>query len=116
MNDSASLYAEIPQDSSVSPILFFIYVSQLFKSNSKLAARLISYSDDIAIVVSSKTFHENCCLLQNAADKLIKWENSHSIHFDMKNTELIHFSHSEKSMKYSVKIMQNRIFSQETVK
>ncbi len=72
MNNSASLYTEIPQDSSVSSILFLIYISQLFKSNSKLTVRLINYIDNIAIIVSSKTIHKNCCLLQNAANKLIE--------------------------------------------
>ena len=58
-------------------------------------------------------------LLQNAANKLIEWGNSHSIQFDMKKTELIHFDSSRKilnSRKYSVFLMNNRIFPQEIVK
>ena len=34
----------------------------------------------------------------------------------MKKTELIHFDHSDKSLKKSVKIMKNRIFPQEIVR
>jgi hypothetical protein len=75
MNDSVDLYAGVPQGSSISPILFLIYVSQLFKDNSNLTARLPSYMDDIAIAVSSRSIHENCQLLQHAATKLINWGN-----------------------------------------
>ncbi len=71
MNNSVNINAEISQDSPISPILFLIYISQLFKCNSNLAVRLISYIDDIAIVVSSKTIQENCKLLQYTARKLI---------------------------------------------
>lgn len=70
MMNSVDIYTEIPQDSPVSPILFLIYISQLFKLNN-LSVRLPSYIDDIALVASSKTLHENCQKLQNAAKKLI---------------------------------------------
>src|SRR5215471_19258601 len=115
MNSSVNI-TDISQDSSVSPILFLIYISQLFKSNSKLAVRLISYIDDIAIVISSKIIHENCYMLQNAAKTLIDWEKSHNILFDMKKTELIHFDSSNKSLNKSVKIINNRIYPQTIVK
>lgn len=116
MNNSVSINAEIPQDSSILSILFLIYISQLFKCNSNLAVRLISYIDNIAIVVLSKIIQENCKLLQYTARKLINWRKNHYIEFDMKKTELIHFSHSNKSLKYSVRIMNNSIFSKEMVR
>jgi hypothetical protein len=55
INNLTNLYIEISQNLSVSSILFLIYISQLFKNNLKLAARLISYSDNIIIIVSLKT-------------------------------------------------------------
>src|SRR6266480_3389424 len=75
-----------------------------------------SYMDDIALVAASKSVHENCQMLQKAAEQLINWGTSHHIQFDMKKTELIHFDHSDKSLKKSVKIMKNRIFPQEIVR
>src|SRR5215471_12221624 len=90
MNSSVNI-TDLSQDSPVSSILFLIYISQLFKNNFKLAVRLVSYIDNITIVVSSKTIHENCYMLQNAAKTLIDWRKSHNILFDMKKTELIHF-------------------------
>ncbi len=63
MNNSVSINAGIFQGSPVSPILFLIYISQLFKSNSNLSVRMISYIDDIFLVVSSKIIQENCRIL-----------------------------------------------------
>ena len=71
MTNSVSINAGISQGLPVSPILFLIYISQLFKSNSNLSVRIISYIDNICLVVSSKTIQENCKILQNAVKKLI---------------------------------------------
>ena len=75
-----------------------------------------NYMNDIALIAASKSVHENCQILQKAVEQLINWGSSHHIQFDMKKTELIHFNHSDKSLKKSVKIMKNRIFSQEVVR
>ena len=50
----------IPQGSPISPILFLIYVSELFKNRSQDDIRTPSYIDDIALIVSSPTVEENC--------------------------------------------------------
>ena len=117
MNHSVDFNTGIPQGSPVSPILWLIYISQLFKENhSKLTVRMSSYMNDVALIAASKSVHENCQILQKAAEQLINWKSSHHIQFDMKKTELIYFDHSDKSLKKSVKIMKNRIFPQEIVR
>src|SRR6266513_2313960 len=117
MNHSVDFNTDISQGSPVSSILWLIYISQLFKENhSKLTVRMPSYMNDIALVAASKSVHEKCQMLQKAAEQLINCETSHHIQFDMKKTELIHFYHSDKSLKKSVKIMKNRIFPQEIVR
>ena len=118
ISNLVSINTRIPQGSPVSPILFLIYISQMFKSNARklVSVRLISYIDDIAIIVSSKNIRQNCRLLQNAAMKLIKWGENHYIEFDITKTELIHFDHAKRSLKYPVKIMQDTIFPKEIVR
>ena len=116
MENPSTIYTGVPQGSSVSPILFLIYISKLFKAHSNLSVRMPNYMDDIAIFASSKSVHENCQILQNAAEKLIDWGRNHHVEFDMNKTELIHFNHAEKSLNESVKIKQHIIKPKEAVK
>ena len=68
---------EIPQGSPISPILFLIYIKYLFIKRSNTSERILSYLDDIRLVVSSKSIEENCQLLQKLAqDLLIKQHNN----------------------------------------
>ena len=72
MNHSVDFNTDISQESPVSSILWLIYISQLFKENhSKLMIRMSNYIDDIALIAASKSVHENCQILQKAAEQLI---------------------------------------------
>ena len=63
MSVPVDIEAGIPQGSPVSPILFLIYISELFKDNHSPEVRLISYLDDIGLVVSSATVQQNSHML-----------------------------------------------------
>src|SRR5436190_942776 len=60
----------IPQESLISPILFLIYIRFLFTKKLNTSERILSYLDDIGLVVSSKSIEENCQLLQKTAQAL----------------------------------------------
>ena len=54
----------IPQGSPISPILFLIYIRFLFtERKSSIDERILSYLNNIELVVSSKSIKENCQLL-----------------------------------------------------
>ena len=81
----------IPQGSPISPILFLIYVSELFKNRSQDDIRTPSYIDDIALIVSSPTVEENCNKLRNAVQELFSLQRNCCIQFDLDKSDLIHF-------------------------
>ena len=81
----------IPQGSPISPILFLIYVSELFKNRSQDDIRTPSYIDDIALVVSSPTVEENCDKLKTAVQELFSLQRECCIQFDLDKSDLIHF-------------------------
>ena len=72
--------------------------------------------DDIGIQTSSRSTHENCKILQNAAEKLVEWGQNNHIEFDMKKIELIHFDHANRLLNESIKIKEFTIKLKEVVK
>jgi len=116
MENPVIIYTGVPQGSPILSILFLIYINQLFKDHSHLLIRMLNYMDDIAILATSKSSHENCQILQNSANKLIEWDENHHTKFNMKKTELIHFDHFNRSLNESVKIMNNTIEPKEIVR
>src|SRR6266536_3218325 len=97
---------EISQDSPISPILFLIYIKDIFSEINSMQIRSSSYVDNIGLVASSESIKENCLILENAAEKLLQLQNQNNIQFDMKKIELIHF-HIKRSIdnnNYSISI------------
>jgi len=89
--EKTSVKIGIPQGSPVSPILFLIYIRNIFPEINIMHIRSPSYVDDIALSYSSKSIENNCKKLELAAEKLLQLQSQNNIQFDMKKTELIHF-------------------------
>ena len=84
----------IPQGSPISPILFLIYIRNIFHNKNQLKEMQIrepSYIDDIAIYTSSNSFAKNCETLKKAAMEIFQKGNENCIKFDPEKVELIHF-------------------------
>ena len=109
---------EISQESSISSILFLIYIRDIFSEINSMQIRSSSYVDDIELVASSETIEENCLKLENAAEKLLQLQNQNNIQFDMKKIKLIHF-HSKRLIdnnNFSVSIRNNQIQSKNLIR
>ncbi len=109
---------EIPQESSISSILFLIYIRDIFSEINNMQIRSPSYVDDIGLVASSETIEENCLMLENAAEKLLQLQNQNNIQFDMKKIEFIHF-HTKKSIdnnNFPVTIRNNQMQSKNLIR
>src|SRR5207249_8471907 len=66
-DDMKAIKTGIPQGSSVSPILFLIYLRPLFDKIKKQYAStlLLSYIDDVSILVSNKNVKQNISMLRD---------------------------------------------------
>ncbi|KHJ32656.1 hypothetical protein EV44_g3666 [Erysiphe necator] len=84
----------IPQGSPVSPILFLIYIKDLFASR---AVKIIAYVDKICLIAASKSIRRNIKILEREAAQLYERGDQNDIDFDLAKTELIHFSRSQEA-------------------
>ena len=73
----------------MSPILFLIYIRELFQSS---LVRYLLYIDDISITVSSTSFRKNVEILEREATKLYELGAQNAIQFDLAKTKLIYFA------------------------
>ena len=97
----------IPQGSPISPILFLIYIRDLFKLD---LVYHLSYIDDITLIASSKSFKKNINILEREAKSLIELGVEYAIKFDDK-TELIHFYSGKKEAALSLNLPNGNIIS-----
>lgn len=80
----------IPQGSPISPILFLIYIRNIFEPLQ--GVKPLSYIDDIGLITSSTSLRKNAATLEREVDRLTELGRQNSIEFDLAKTELIHFT------------------------
>ena len=69
--EKTQIEISISQKSPVSPILFLIYIRDLFSGIDNIEIRSPSYVNDIELVTSSTSIEKNCQFLQEAVERLI---------------------------------------------
>jgi len=63
IQEMTNINIEILQDSPVSSILFLIYIRFLLSERSNTSKRILSYVNDVGLIVLSKSIKENYQLL-----------------------------------------------------
>lgn len=96
----------IPQGSPVSPILFLIYIRNMFKSST---VEFLSYIDDIALTVSSQSFKKNIEIMEREVQKLQDIGFQNAVSFDLEKTELIHFENTKAARKWKLTLPNGHI-------
>ena len=94
----------IPQGSPVSPILFLIYIRELFPERLKRQITFFSYIDDISLTTSSTSWKTNISILEKGIETLTRLGENNAVEFDLLKTELIHFSKEKKAQISTLKL------------
>jgi hypothetical protein len=89
IQDFSTIESGVPQGSPVSPILFLIYIRDLFKSPG---ITWISYVDDVSLTTAFTSLKKNVKRLETEARKLFCLTEENSIAFDLAKTDLIHWT------------------------
>jgi hypothetical protein len=97
----------LPQGSPISPILFLIYIRDLFQNLEDVYP--LSYIDDIALATSSTSWKKNTRIFQREVEKLTRTGESQAIQFDLAKMELLHFSKSAKAKSAMITLLTKEI-------
>jgi hypothetical protein len=100
IEDFLEVETGVPQGSPISPILFLIYIRDLFSDLEEVTP--LSYIDDIALAVSSSSYERNARILQREVEKLTVTGQKQAIQFDLAKTELLHFTRNKKARESTI--------------
>ena len=87
----------LPRGSPVSPILFIIYLSDVFDAIERRAngIQCLSFADDIGLLAPRYSVREVCDKLQEAAKVAIEWGHDNVVQFDAGKTEAVLLTHKQ---------------------
>ncbi len=113
---SKKISTEISQDSSISLILFLIYIRYLF---SKIYAKFgnlqsLSYIDDVTLYIERRNIDKNVKMLENAAKIAFTWAENNAVQFDNSKSELIHFESHKATLNQMIILLNNMIIKLKT--
>ena len=108
---SKEISTEISQESSISLILFLIYIRHLFP---KIRARIknlqsLSYIDDVALYVEEKSIDKNVKKLEKATKIAFTWANENAVQFDDSKSELIHFESHKATLDQTIMLLNDTV-------
>ena len=113
IGEPISISCGLPQGSPISPILFMLYISPLFKLES--LKKSFGYADDFAILMLSPTLNENVEKLRTAVNQALSWGDTEGVTFDPGKSELLHFSRKHRDKNHSPLVKTNSFTIPESV-
>ncbi|KJZ70627.1 hypothetical protein HIM_09982 [Hirsutella minnesotensis 3608] len=84
------LQCGLPQGSPVSPTLFLLYTEPIYRLGHSKGR--FGYADDTAILCLGDTLDETSTEASQHIRELVSWGVANGIAFDIKETEMMHFS------------------------
>ena len=90
----------VPQGSVVGPLLFLIYVNDIYKSSDKLQFYL--FADDTNLMYADKDLKTLESILNGELLKVYNWLNTNNLSLNRKRTHFVTFHPYQKQLDYTV--------------
>ena len=93
-SSAISIHCGVPQDSSLSSILFLFYISELHKTvhSPSTGVSALGFADDTNLLAFRHSLKSNLLKLKNTHLKYLSWAARHGIVFSPEKYEILHFS------------------------
>ncbi|KAL5606463.1 uncharacterized protein BROUX77_003656 [Berkeleyomyces rouxiae] len=92
----------LPQGSPISPILFMLFMSPLFKMPLPCALR--GYADDGCLVNSDSSLEGNCSVLSRSLELVDSWCTDNGMALDLTKSELLHVTRKRHGQNPSLRL------------
>ena len=93
VSELIQIRAGVPQGSPLSPILFLLYITSLYKALERHGnLTIIGFADNTNLLVASRDIQENCRRLKSAFRVYKRWAKTRGMEFAPQKSELIHFT------------------------
>ncbi|KAL5606775.1 uncharacterized protein BROUX77_003968 [Berkeleyomyces rouxiae] len=92
----------LPQGSPISPILFMLFMSPLFKM--PLPRTLRGYADDGCLVNSDSSLEGNCSVLSRSLELVDSWCTDNGMALDLTKSELLHVTRKRHGQNPSLRL------------
>lgn len=91
ISDERVIKCGVPQGTVLGPILFLLYVNNLYENSN--GGKIISYADDTVIIYRGKTWTEVKQKAEEGFTKLLKWFHNHLLTINYEKTKYMSFSY-----------------------
>ncbi|CEJ95213.1 hypothetical protein VHEMI10708 [[Torrubiella] hemipterigena] len=89
-SDSIELPCGLPQGSPISPILYLLYIVDIYSLDG--ADKRYGYADDTAMLFIGSSLQETSQRAEQAIQRMVEWSKSTAVTFDPAKTEIMHFT------------------------